>query len=407
LLLVSVYALHADRREVLVVWPVGAGSQAQTVAVLAERVSARQAAVLCAELTRLSQALWDTYARPASAAEDELERAQREEEREQFAYVVDALREPNQPDEYGLMVVSASPVEEAAHRLGRLLQFLADPVLIDAVVDEARTELDAVVRAELGDLSGRAIQAMTLDRLDVSPIQVAAADDMMQADPLDGGLLSAPIDPAAACVAAAHWLAAAAVVAAGAAGNTPAGVFVEADGIQAVSVPVPTGVVIEIEDDGRSPRQVVLDLLRVAVAAADGEVADLPGVLAERARLVEMVQRLPVEQREDILASEPVRTTLLDPRRPARDLLEHLLDGIASCQLLYAEYAAEAHELDTDESRPDAAGISATDDPVNIGDDPVGVADDPEAETERYEEIAAGFAELVRIRAAATRARLS
>jgi hypothetical protein len=384
---VSVYALHAESREILVVWPASTGSYAETVVTLAESVSDRQAAVLCAELSRLSQALWDTYARPASAAEDEMEQAQREEEREQFEYVVDALREPNQPDEFGLMVVSGSPVEESAHRLGRVLQFMADPMLIDAVVDEARAELDAVARAELGDLSGRAIQAMTLDRLDVSPIQVAAADDMMQADPLDAGLLSAPIDPAAACVAAAHWLGAAAVVAAAAAGNTPAGVFVEADGIQAVSVPVPTGVVTEIEDEGLSPRQVVLDLLRVAVAAADGEVADLPAVLAERARLVEMVQRLPVEQRDEILASEPVRTTLLDPRRPARDLLEHLLDGIASCQLLYAEYAAEggAAPKETDTDEPEVA----------------------DAETERYEEIAAEFADLVRVRAAATKARLS
>lgn len=44
------------------------------------------------------------------------------------------------------------------------------------------------------------------------------------------------------------------------------------------------------------------------------------------------------------MASEPVRATLLDPRRPARDLLEHLLDGIASCRLLFTEYADDEPE---------------------------------------------------------------
>ena len=112
-----------------------------------------------------------------------------------------------------LLIVSYSPVEESAHRLGRVLHTLADAALVDAVVAEVEIEVDAVTRAELGDLSGRAVQAVALDRLDVSPIQVAAADEVLQADPLGGGLLAAAVDPAAACVAAAHWLAAAAVVA--------------------------------------------------------------------------------------------------------------------------------------------------------------------------------------------------
>jgi hypothetical protein len=385
--LVSVYAFDPDRREVVVVWPASVGSFAQVVAQFGADVSEEGAGSLCAALSRLSEALWDTYVRPASATEDGQERSGREYERAQFEGVAATLRQPNLPDDSGLMVVSYSPVEESAHRLGRVLHRLADSALTEAVVAEVQVELDAVTRVELGDLSGRAVQAATLDRLDASPLQVAAADDLLRADPLGGGLLSAAIDPAAACVAAAHWLAAAAVVAGEAAGNSPGGVFAEADDIQAVSVRVPTLVVERLEDEGLPPRRVVLDLLRTAVAAGDGEIADLPGVLVERARFEELVQRLPADQRDETLAAEPVRATLLDPRRPARDLLEHLLDGIASCHLLYAEYAAE--------------------DDVDFADEDDEADTDDDADALRREEIAEEFAELVRDHAAATQVRMS
>jgi hypothetical protein len=399
--LVSVYAFDSVRHDVAVVWPASVGSLAHVVAQVPASISEEQARALCGALSRLSGALWDMYVRPASAAVDEQERRRREHERERFDGVVAALRKPNLPDESGLLEVSYSPVEESAHRLGRLLHRLVDAAVTEAVVAEVQVEIDAVTRAELGDLSGRAGQAVTLDRLDVSPIQVAAADDLLRAGPLGGGLLSAAVDPAAACVAAAHWLAAAAVVAADAAGNTAAGVFAEADDIQAVSVRVPTLVAEKIVDAGVPPRRVVLELLRAAVAAGAGEVADLPGVVAERARLEKLVQRLPADQRDETLAAEPVRATLLDPRRPARDLLEHLLDGIASCHLLYAEYADEDLVGDLDD---DAVLEDEDEDAVDAVAD---VEGDVEAGAERREEIAEEFAELVREQAAATRARLT
>ena len=345
---VSVYAFERDRRDLVVVWPATTGSLAHVVADFGGTMSEGDAGALCAALTRLSDALWDTYVRPASAADDEDERARREGERQRFDSVVAAVRRPNVPDESGALMVSYSPVEESAHRLGRVLHRLADNGLVEAVAADLQVEIDAVTRAELGDLSGRAVQAVALDRLDVSPIQVAAADELLRADPLGARLLAA-VDPAAACVAAAHWLAAAAVVAADAAGNTPGGVFVEADDIQPVSIEVPTLVVERIVEEDLSPREVVLDLLRSAVAAGEGEIVDLAGIFAERARLEELVRRLPAERRDEALAKEPVRATLLDPRRPARDLLEHLLDGIASCHLLYDEYTdGENVDLDMD-----------------------------------------------------------
>jgi hypothetical protein len=216
----------------------------------------------------------------------------------------------------------------------------------------------------------------------VSPVQVAAADELLRADPLGGQLLSAAVDPAAACVAAAHWLAAAAVVAADASGNTPSGVFAEADDIQPVSVDVPTLVVEQIVDAAVPPREVVLGLLRTAVADGDGEVAD---------------------GRDEALAGARVRAVMVNPRRPVRDLLEHLLDGIASCRLLYEEYAgAEDCEGCADSTGGGDDNAVATGTVIGGG-----RYDACEDGGPQEEEIADGFAVLVRGRVAAVHSRLN
>jgi hypothetical protein len=94
-------------------------------------------------------------------------------------------------DEFGLLSVSYVAVEEAAHRLGRTLLGIGDATLTETIIADVVAELDAVTNAELGDLSDRAAQATALDRLDVSPVQVAAADDLLRADLLGSGLLTA------------------------------------------------------------------------------------------------------------------------------------------------------------------------------------------------------------------------
>lgn len=382
----SVYAVEAAGRGLVAVWPAAVGHLASTVAVLPPTVSDVQAGGLAAALTRLSEALWDAYVRPASATSDEQERSRREYEREQLHNVTAAVGKPNLPDESGTMIVSYSPVEESAHQLGRVLHGIADDGLTETVIAELETEIDAVARAELGDLSGRAVQAVTLDRLDASPVQIAAADAMLRADPVDPGLLSAVVEPVAACVAAAHWLAAAAEVAAEQAGNTPVGVFAETDDIQVVSVQVPSLVVEAITEAHASPRDVVLGLLREAVAAADGTIADLPGVLADRAALEDLLDELPEDQRHRALAAEPPRTTMLDPRRPARDLLEHLLDGLNSCHILYTEYALDE---DGGNGNDDGADEPDTDEPAE------------HRYAQRRDEISTTFADLTREAAAA------
>ncbi|WP_146603845.1 hypothetical protein [Micromonospora deserti] len=49
-----------------------------------------------------------------------------------------------------------------------------------AVAQENGVEVNPVARAEFGDLSGRAEQAASMDRLDASPVQVSAADELVQ-----------------------------------------------------------------------------------------------------------------------------------------------------------------------------------------------------------------------------------
>ena len=80
-------------------------------------------------------------------------------------------------------------------------------------------------------------------------------------------------------------------------GGAPGGVFADADDIQPVSIDVPSMVVERIIDGEEPPREVVLGLLRAAVAAGEGRIADLRGIVAERAELEEVVQRLPADKR--------------------------------------------------------------------------------------------------------------
>ena len=52
-----------------------------------------------------------------------------------------------------------------------------------------------------------------------------------------------------------------------------------------------------------------------------------------------------------------IRLTTLDPRRPARDMLEDLLDGIRGCWLVYHEYAEQPAGLQDDVTDDDGTKI--------------------------------------------------
>jgi hypothetical protein len=210
-------------------------------------------------------------------------------------------------------------------------------------------EIDAVKRAGLGDLEGRAVQAVGWDRVDPSPVQVVAADAVLREQPLGGDRLWTAMDPASSCVAAAHWLAAAAEVAGRAAGMPARQVFAFVDDIETVSVEVPSLVVAAVLDAGVPPRQVVVDLLLAARRVGEGRIPDPVGLIAQVDAAQDQVARLPPSQREATLTALLDRITVLDPRLPSRDLLEHLLDGIHTCRLVFIESGEERDDWDDDD----------------------------------------------------------
>ena len=176
--------------------------------------------------------------------------------------------------------------------------------MTEAVRAESAVELAAVESAELGDLTGRAQQAVLLSREGASPVQVAAADRLLEEDPFGPAELFSAIDPTAAAVAAAHWLYAAAEAVSDVSGYAATDVVREADNIEATPHRTPS-LVLELLDDGVSPYDAVTGLVRHAMRVADGVL-------------------------------------------PARDLLEDLLTGIHGCWLLHDEYA----ELDDENEDP-------------------------------------------------------
>ncbi|MEY9947127.1 Voldacs domain-containing protein [Kitasatospora sp. GAS1066B] len=173
---------------------------------------------------------------------------------------------PNLPHG-GSVIVEYSPVLEIANRVGRALIALDNPELTEAIRAETTVELAAVESAELGDLTGRAQQAVLLSREGASPAQVAAADQLLQEDPFGPAALREQLDEAEEVIA-------------------------------------------EYADD-------------------DSEEADT------------------------VLTG--IRLTPLDPRRPARDLVEDLLTAINGCWLLHDEYAEDEDRDDEEESDDETA----------------------------------------------------
>ncbi|WP_030171761.1 hypothetical protein [Spirillospora albida] len=329
------YAVDEERRTLIVSWGTGAGDRARVLAGLPEAVTGQDARRLARELTDLSAALWATYTHPPEAAED----LAPDGTRARLPEVPGVLLAPNLPASDGTLVVSYDPVEETAHRVGRTLHRFGDEALTEAVVAEVRTELDAVGRADRGDLAGRAAHAVTLTRVGASPAQIAVADAMLREDPLGGTALFTELDPAASAVAAAHWLQAAADVAACAAGLDPADVVREADNIEALPHETPTAV-LDLMAEEVSPYRAVTGLISDAVRVSEGLLPDVDALLERLTFTEEVAEKFGHREpnlRERLLSE--MRTTPLDPSRPAQDLLEDLLSGIYACWLIFSEDA--------------------------------------------------------------------
>jgi len=74
-------------------------------------------------------------------------------------------------------------VIESAHGLGRVLRQVGDPALRQAVLAEAGQEIEAVAAAERGELSGRAVQAVVLDRWTPPRWRCKGADRLLAEHP--------------------------------------------------------------------------------------------------------------------------------------------------------------------------------------------------------------------------------
>lgn len=353
----STYAYDEDRHALLVFWNTGRGHVAFTVEKLSSKVSSDQAHHVAHALTLFSAQAWRTYTHPASAVEDQGENSEgwrREQHREAFQLVADALTNPNLPAD-GMLIQSYNPIEEAAHQVGRALHTVGDPELTTRIVTEVEAELNAVEQAGLGALTDRARQAVALTRADASPVQVQAADEIFSKNPFGSQALFTDIDPVAASIAAAHWLQAAANITAEASDLPPTQIIEEADNIEALAHATPTAVLESLEL-GLSPYETVTGLIRDAMTAAEGKIPDI-GELVDRINQADYIADEHQDPRlRDALLQE-IRTTPLDPTRPAHDLLEDLLDGIRGCWLIYQECAEASDE--TDDSFIDAIRAEA------------------------------------------------
>jgi hypothetical protein len=390
---VTRYAFDRERGLLLASWSTGSGDAASVVAEITSVSDQNAALRLGYLLTELSQALWHCYTHPASAAPSlgaNTAGWRREGERSAFGQVLPALAKPNLPNN-GTMDVSYVLVEEKAHRVGRALHEIGSSALTTQVIAEVRAELRAVEQAELGDLSGRAKQAVALTRADASPAQVAAADRLLHKDPLGSGALMHDVDPTAAAVAAAHWLNAAATVAAEESGLEPEQVVLEADNIEALPHETPT-LVLESLASGMSPHTAITGLIQGAMDVAEGNLPDIDLLDELSERLKRLAPHTDLDdpgQREQLMGS--LRLTPLDPSRPALDLLEDLLSGIHGCWLIYGEYVESPGSSD---EQGDAEDEEDDEEP-----------DDAYYEA-RHEELMAAFIEAVRAEAAEQHERL-
>ena len=293
----TIYAHDPEQRQLLAVWPKGSGHHAARITEVTESAELADVAILCEELTELSTTMWQTYTDPPHEPDDD----DHDHSVMPLSQITAGLREPRLPDDKGSLVVSDDVLDEASHRTGRALLRINDAALTDAVVADLEREIDAVERAELGDLNGRAAQATSLDHLDTSPSQVAAATAV-------GSSLKIP----------------------------PSSIFVEANNVEPCSIEVPQLVVAAIDEDNAAPHEVVTALLLGAARVRDGEIPDLDDLIQHVVQAQEQAETYPEDIREQAYAELlPTHLTPLDPRRPARDLLEHLLDGLQSANTLF------------------------------------------------------------------------
>lgn len=321
------YAVDDRSGRLICVWGSGRGYVARTVT-RSRTAAADTMLALSDTLSVLSEQLWMRYVLAPWDTQAQQESAR----------VVGHIRKVVDGGGPGHTTDGDGAVQRAATQAANALRIVGEIQFRAAVLDDFRYEIQAIERADLGDLSGRASQATLLSRIAASPTQLRAAEDSLRRQPFGSPALREQVDPTAAATAAALWLHAAALVAAQASGIYVGDILTRADDIQAVPFAAP-GKVLELLEAGLSAATIVADLIKDALAAQRGKI--------RRLRELEEALSQAKHHAEPYLDSDPriydairseVRVCLLDPVGPSPALLVDLLAAIYGCWLVYREY---------------------------------------------------------------------
>lgn len=331
------YVIDDARQEIIATWETGIGGQARLVARLPHAVSPDPnlplGAALADWLGRLSEAAWRRYTGDDVDADDVYSDGPEDEANRgsEINNVVARISDPGDAHH-----TSYDPQFWYAERIGHFLREVGSADLTSAVTQEVRYELTAVSSAELGDLTGRAAQAVVLTRSGASPTQVDAAWRALDSDLLgSASTLMTQYDPASAAAAAAAWLNAAAHVASETSGTHWTAIIQEADDIEALPVETPTEV-LKLIDEGATPHEAVDTLIDEARRVGRALLPNPERIADQVADIYAFTQQHP-DSRDAIL--DQAKLCVLDPARPAPDLLEDLLSGIRGCWLVWREYS--------------------------------------------------------------------
>lgn len=345
----SNYAV-TDDGSVFVSWWTGAGHVGR---VLAHSPGSQLELLrqLAGELTHLSDECWRVYVEPITTdlvAGDV-------DGRNDLPPLGEVIVNPELPSAGGYVSASYIPVVEFANRAARTCHAIGDPQLTAAVSADVHAETAAVLSADLGDLgdlTGRGRQAALLSRVEISPVQVDAAWRQLAVDPLDGSVLLTAFDPAAAAVAAATWLGEAAGLAAEQARLEDEVTVIQfADDIEAVPVQTLTTVLGMLDEN--DPYTVVAHLVDEARTVAAGRAPNIYQLEQSIHDARALAGRFARDELDVDAALHQVRLCVLDPLRPAPDLLEDLLTGIYACWLVWDEATSQTGDIGEDDELDD------------------------------------------------------
>lgn len=309
----TTYAHDPTASTIVATWPTGDGAVAHKVARVPGNTAPELARRAAGVLSRLSALLWLAYS--------ELEI----DEIAPFG-LVEAVRFPNQPVGDLLRFMEDDRVE-AAHLLGRIVDRVPGKAFRDAIVADVRAELDAIMAADDGDLTGRARQAVVHVRPNPDEAHLAAAHAALYDDPLGPPELLTSVEPNSAAVAALRWLRASAGHVATVVGHPVDDVVALAEAIGHEDLRITRQVLDPVH--GLSDDEVVRDLLQEAVLAYRGYFVLCPDA-------PEPFDSDPVLEGSPEHRHRAVET-LLDPAEPGRCLVEGVIRGLQGCFRVYLD----------------------------------------------------------------------